>query len=113
MNNKVIIQFINEGAKQNVELEIPINITAIREEKVIGREIASSAAESRKQTQRNTIAFTVPVNSHFINITASKAPQSSPARIPRTTETGIFTNRITDTSPPCTREVKVLNSTIT
>lgn len=28
MNNKVIIQFINEGAKQNVELEIPINITA-------------------------------------------------------------------------------------
>ena len=28
MNNKVIIQFINEGAKQNVELEIPISITA-------------------------------------------------------------------------------------
>lgn len=28
MNNKAIVQFINSNNKQNVELEIPINITA-------------------------------------------------------------------------------------
>lgn len=28
MNNKAIVQFINSSTKQNVELEIPINITA-------------------------------------------------------------------------------------
>ncbi len=28
MNNKAIVQFINSSSKQNVELEIPINITA-------------------------------------------------------------------------------------
>lgn len=28
MNNKAIVQFINSNTKQNVELEIPINITA-------------------------------------------------------------------------------------
>lgn len=28
MNNKAIVQFINSSTKQNIELEIPVNITA-------------------------------------------------------------------------------------
>ena len=92
---------------------MPINIMAIKAEKVMAVVKASSAATSRKEMLKMISTFAVSRICTFAKKYANRDPTASPTAMPNRMDTGMLTKLSREALSPCIMPTKVENRTMT